>query len=57
MVKHPYAKILYAFVKEQRYLAKLKSMVKIYDIEVKGQGHTKFMNVHDTSYHGDTITC
>ena len=28
-----------------------------FDIEVKGQGHTKFMNVHNTSYHGDTLTC
>ena len=28
-----------------------------FDIEVKGQGHAKFMNVCDTSYHGDTLTC
>ena len=28
-----------------------------FDIEVKGQGHTEFMNVCDTSYHGDTLTC
>ena len=26
-------------------------------IEVKGQGHTEVMNVQDTSYHGDTLTC
>ena len=26
-----------------------------FDIEIKGQGHTEFMNV--TSYHGDTLTC
>ena len=26
------------------------------DIEVKIQGLTKFMNVHNTSYHGDTLT-
>ena len=28
-----------------------------FDIEVKNQGHTEFMNVHDTLYHGDTLTC
>ena len=28
-----------------------------FDIVVKGQGHTEFMNVRDTSYHGDTLTC
>ena len=28
-----------------------------FDIEVKGQGHIEFMNVHDTSYHGYTLTC
>ena len=28
-----------------------------FHIEVRGQGHTEFMNVHDTSYHGDTLTC
>ena len=28
-----------------------------FDIEVKVQGHTEFMNVCDTSYHGDTLTC
>ena len=28
-----------------------------FDIEVKGQGHTEFMTVCDTSYHGDTPTC
>ena len=28
-----------------------------FDIEIKGQGHTEFMNVRDTSYHGDTFTC
>ena len=28
-----------------------------FDIEVKGQGHTDFMNVRDTSYHDDTLTC
>ena len=27
------------------------------DIEVKGLGHTEFINVRDTSYHGDTLTC
>ena len=26
-------------------------------IEVTGQGHTEFMNVRDTSDHGDTLTC
>ena len=33
--------------------------VKMYnlDIEAKGQVHTEFMNVRDTSYHGDTLTC
>ena len=29
----------------------------IIDIEIKGQGHTEFMNVGDTSYHGDTLKC
>ena len=28
-----------------------------FDIEVKGQGHTEFMNVCDTSYHSDTLMC
>ena len=33
-------------------------MVKInFDIEVKGQGHTEFMNARDTLYHGDKLTC
>ena len=27
-----------------------------FDIEVKGQGHTEFINVSDTLYHGDTLT-
>ena len=27
-----------------------------FDIEIKVQGHTEFMNVRDTSYHGDTLT-
>ena len=27
-----------------------------FDIEVKGQGRTEFMNVSDTSYHGDSLT-
>ena len=27
-----------------------------FDIEVKGQGHTEFMNVRDKLYHGDTLT-
>ena len=28
-----------------------------FDIDAKGQGHTEFMTVCDTSYHGDTPTC
>ena len=28
-----------------------------FDIKVNGQGHTEFMNVRNTSYHGDTLTC
>ena len=28
-----------------------------FDIEVKGQGRTEFMNVSDTSYHGNILTC
>ena len=28
-----------------------------FDIKVKGQGHTEFKNVHDTSYHCDTLKC
>ena len=43
MVIHPLAKILYAYVKEQR--------------QTQIQGHTEFMNVCDTLYHGDTLTC
>ena len=55
MVIHPYAKIWYAYVKEQRHFARLKFMVKInFDIEVKGQGHTKVKNVHNKLSHGDT---
>ena len=27
-----------------------------FDIEIKGQGHTKVINVRDTSYHGNTLT-
>ena len=59
MVIHPYIKIWYVYVKEQRHFARLKFKVKIYnfDIEVKVQGHTDFMNVCDTSYHGDTLMC
>ena len=39
-------------------LARLKSMVNYnFDVEVKGQGHTEFINVRDTSYHGDTVMC
>ena len=28
-----------------------------FDIEVKGKGHTEFMDVRDTSNHGGTLTC
>ena len=28
-----------------------------FDIEVKGHGYKEFMNVHDTSYHCETLTC
>ena len=42
MVIHPYANILYAYVK---------------NIKFKGQFHTEFMNVRDTSYNGDSLTC
>ena len=27
-----------------------------FDIEIKGQGHTKVIDVRDTSYHGKTLT-
>ena len=58
MVLHPYAKIWYAYVKEQDILPDSNSWGKYnFDIEVKGQGHTEFMNVCHTSYHGDTLTC
>ena len=30
---------------------------KYFDIEVKGQGYTEFMNVRDISYYGNTLTC
>ena len=51
----PICHIWYAYVKEQRHLARLKSMIQKNnsDIEVKGQGHTELLNVRDTSYHGD----
>ena len=29
----------------------------MFDIEVKGQGHKEFINVCETSYHGDTVMC
>ena len=29
----------------------------IFDLEVKGQGHTKVINMHDTSSHSDTPIC
>ena len=49
----PIYHIWYAYFKEQRHLATLKSMIQKFnvDIEVKGQGHTELMNVRDTSYH------
>ena len=28
-----------------------------FDLENKDKGHTEFMNVHDTSSHGDTPMC
>ena len=28
-----------------------------FDIEVKVQGHSEIMNVRDTSYHADILTC
>ena len=53
-----YAKIWYAKVKKQRQPCKTKIHdEKIILIEFKGQGHTEVMNVRDTSYHGDTLTC
>ena len=51
----PYAKIWYAYVKEQRHLARLKSMVKIH-FWYWGQKSRSY-RVQDTSYHGDTLTC
>ena len=48
MVINPYAKILYAYVKEQRHFARLKFMVKL---------RSNVINVRDTLYHGDTFTC
>mgnify|MGYP003689093377 CR=1 FL=1 len=59
MVIHPYTKIWYAYVKEQRW----SCQVKIHDedvfyfyIEVKGrQAHTEVMNVREQSYHCDTL--
>ena len=44
-------------VKEQRHFARLKWWKYNFDIEVKGQGPTEFMNVRYTLYHGDTLTC
>ena len=51
MVIHQYAKISYAYVKEQIHFARLNSRWKYndFDIEVEGQGHTELMN--------DTLTC
>ena len=28
-----------------------------FNIDVKGLRHTECMNVHNTLYHGDTLTC
>ena len=49
-----YTKIWYAYVKEQRHLARLKSMVKIFFML---RSKVKVINVLDTLYHGDTLTC
>ena len=51
----PYARIWYAYVKGQRHLARLKSMVKI-QFWYWGQ-RSRSYRVQDTSYHGDTLTC
>ena len=43
-----------AYDKGQCHFARLKFN---FYIEVKGQGHTVFMNVRDTSNHGDILMC
>ena len=55
MVIHPYAKISYAYVKEQRHFARLKFMVQ--NIILILRSKVKVINVCDTFYHGDTLTC
>ena len=65
MVIHPYAKIWYAYDKEQRHLARLKSMVKVFyfdtdviEIIIKGciiklhvAGHMKYKHVNLLKIH------
>ena len=44
-------------VKEQRGSYQSQIHDENFDIEVKGQGHTEIINVCDTLYHGDKLTC
>ena len=57
MVIHPYAKISYAYVKEPRHFVRLKFMVLIMVIILILRSKVKVINVHDTLFHGDTLTC
>ena len=62
MLSHGYTPIcqnLECLVKEQRRFCQTQIHIGKYnfDIGVKGQSHTEVMNVRDTSYHGDTLTC
>ena len=58
MVIHPYTKISMPISKSKDILPDSNSWGELnFDIEVKRQCHTEFMNLRDTTYHGDTPTC
>ena len=51
-------KIWCAMTKSKDILQDSNSLRKYnFNILVNGQGHTEFMTVFDTSYHGDTLAC
>ena len=57
MVIHPYANILVCLCQKTKTSCQTQIHGENFDIEVKGQGYTEFINVHNTLYHGDTLTC
>ena len=56
---HPYAKYVKPMSIQKSYGPDTKTCQKPYkfDLEVKVQGRVWFMNVRDTSSHGDTPIC